>query len=124
MKLCADYREAVLLNGWERYSRSPYGYGTFNNGEVIQDATRREYRLNADLQKKYPFPFEASELALETEKLQLKKGLLSGCHEARLRISEGRRRSALGFLLKTALDHPMGVFTRTFMGTVKLLLKT
>ena len=38
--LCDLYRQRVLANGWTKYSRIRYGFGTFVDGRPIEDAMR------------------------------------------------------------------------------------
>ncbi|HIK36482.1 MAG: glycosyltransferase [Geminocystis sp.] len=55
------YQEKCKEAGEEEFSRIPYKYDYFDNGELITPNHRIVYRQNPDLQQKYPNPFAVGE---------------------------------------------------------------
>lgn len=56
--LVLDYCAKVVGNGIEEYRKLPYGFTNFNDGTKISVETRRQFRLNPELRKKFgPKPF-------------------------------------------------------------------
>ena len=53
------YVDACNEDGQSAAGDYPYGYGTYDNGHIIQPAERRLYRARIDLQQAFPDPFSA-----------------------------------------------------------------
>jgi hypothetical protein len=118
------YIDACDENGQSAAGDYPYGYGTYENGNMIQPAERRLYRERVDLRRAFPNPFSDQP-----------KGGFS--HWYRMNMDSGAAASALSladdtptrdalrlcsqWIRQRALRHGHSLKRWTLMGVARLL---
>lgn len=89
-KLILEYQKELLNNGYEMYSKLPYAYGSFSNGDKISLFHRRIYRKYKDNLRN---PFSVTDgnfyKILKKEKLISKKKESNKSHEGNKKVTAG-----------------------------------
>ena len=119
------YVDACNEEGQSAADDYPYGYGTYDNGNIIRPAERRLYRARIDLQQVFPDPFSAEPKGGFGEWYRLNVGSSVPVEDTLSVGDETPTRDALQFfsrwIRRRAMRHGRSLKRWTLMGLSKLL---